>query len=273
MRSTSEPFSCQALTSHPSGGRSVFQPSVSNADRAVSASSGRTRKSTSCSLRGPPRAHAESPPPRTKGISACWRTPTASFMAGSAPRRWAPASSDRFRFARSRDMGSRGADRSSRGRPCVGRGQRARRARLRGAPRRGGRRPARGRPDDERRAGAGGRACGGVTGLQSIVHCDLRVVLLHYAPVVDTLEGEPLGIYTYLGCDRLATPIAENGADLVLHGHAHAGSFEGRIGEIAVYNVAVHVTGRSFWIFELDGSGVRRGGDVVEVREPPQEIG
>jgi uncharacterized protein len=108
------------------------------------------------------------------------------------------------------------------------------------------------------------------SGLQAIVHCDVRVVLLHYSPVVDTLEGEPPGIYTYLGCDRLATPIAENGADLVLHGHAHAGSFEGCIGDIPVYNVAVHVTGRNFWIFELDGSGVRRGGEVVEVREPPQ---
>jgi Icc-related predicted phosphoesterase len=107
-------------------------------------------------------------------------------------------------------------------------------------------------------------------GLQAIVHCDIRVVLLHYAPVVDTLDGEPPGIYTYLGCDRLATPIAENGADLVLHGHAHAGSFEGSVGEIPVYNVAVHVTGRNFWIFELDGGGVRRGGEVVEVREPPQ---
>src|SRR5437764_6632265 len=108
------------------------------------------------------------------------------------------------------------------------------------------------------------------SGLQAIVHCDIRIVLLHYSPVVDTLEGEPAGIYTYLGCERLATPIAENGADLVLHGHAHAGSFEGCIGDIPVYNVAVHVTGRNFWIFELDGSGVRRGGEVVEVREPPQ---
>jgi uncharacterized protein len=107
-------------------------------------------------------------------------------------------------------------------------------------------------------------------GLQEVVHCDLRIVLLHYAPVVDTLEGEPPGIYTYLGSERLATPIAENGADLVLHGHAHAGAFEGRIGEIPVYNVAVHVTGRNFWIFELDAAGVRRGGEVVEVREPPQ---
>ena len=106
-------------------------------------------------------------------------------------------------------------------------------------------------------------------GLQEIVHCDVRIVLLHYAPIVDTLEGEPPGIHTYLGCERLATPIAENGADLVLHGHAHAGSFQGCIGEIPVYNVAVHVTGRNFWIFGLDGSGVRRGGEVVDVREPP----
>ena len=107
-------------------------------------------------------------------------------------------------------------------------------------------------------------------GLQAIVHCDIRIVLLHYSPVVDTLEGEPPGIYTYLGSERLATPIAENGADLVLHGHAHAGSFQGCIGDIPVYNVAVHVTGRNFWIVELDGGGVRRGGEVVEVHEPSQ---
>jgi Icc-related predicted phosphoesterase len=96
------------------------------------------------------------------------------------------------------------------------------------------------------------------------------IVLLHYAPVLDTLQGEPVGIHTYLGSERLATPIAEFGADLVLHGHAHAGSFQGCIGDIPVYNVAVHVTGRNFWIVELDGSSVRRGGEVVEVREPQE---
>ena len=37
---------------------------------------------------------------------------------------------------------------------------------------------------------------------------------------------------------------------------------------IPVYNVAVHVTGRNFWIFEVDGSGLRRGGEVVDVHEP-----
>jgi uncharacterized protein len=102
-------------------------------------------------------------------------------------------------------------------------------------------------------------------GLQEIVHCDLRVVLLHYAPVQATIEGEPEGIHVMLGSDRLATPIAEYGADLVLHGHAHAGSFEGGIGQIPVYNVAVHVTGRDFWIFDLEGA---RGRSAVEVEGP-----
>jgi Icc-related predicted phosphoesterase len=102
-------------------------------------------------------------------------------------------------------------------------------------------------------------------GLQEIVHCDLRIVLLHYAPVQETIEGEPPGIHVMLGSDRLATPIAEYGAELVLHGHAHAGSFQGHIGTIPVYNVAVHVTGRDFWIFDLEGA---RGRSAVEVEGP-----
>ena len=88
-------------------------------------------------------------------------------------------------------------------------------------------------------------------GLQEIAHCALRIVLLHYAPTSDTLHGEPVGIWTYLGCDRLAVPIAEFRPEVVLHGHAHAGSFEGAIGPVPVYNVAVHVTGRDFYVFEL----------------------
>jgi uncharacterized protein len=102
-------------------------------------------------------------------------------------------------------------------------------------------------------------------GLREIVHCDLRVVLLHYAPVEATVVGEPAGIHVLLGSDRLATPIAEYGADLVVHGHAHAGSFRGQIGQIPVYNVAVHVIGRDFWIFDLEGA---RGRSEVEVEGP-----
>lgn len=88
-------------------------------------------------------------------------------------------------------------------------------------------------------------------GLQEVAHCALRIVLLHYAPTDETLQGEPVGIHTYLGSGRLALPIAEYQPDLVLHGHAHAGRFEGRIGSTPVYNVAVHVTGRDFYVFEV----------------------
>jgi Icc-related predicted phosphoesterase len=87
--------------------------------------------------------------------------------------------------------------------------------------------------------------------LAAIQGCDLRIVLLHYAPTTTTLEGEPRGIWAFMGSDRLAGPIAEHSPDLVLHGHAHAGTFEGFIGRIPVYNVATYVTGKDFWTFEL----------------------
>jgi Icc-related predicted phosphoesterase len=89
-------------------------------------------------------------------------------------------------------------------------------------------------------------------GLREIALCPIRIALLHYAPTTETIAGEPVGIWPFLGSDRLAAPITEHEPDLVLHGHAHAGMFEGAIGCVPVYNVAVHVTGRAFWMFELD---------------------
>ncbi len=88
-------------------------------------------------------------------------------------------------------------------------------------------------------------------GLQAVAACPLRIVLLHYAPCTDTLIGEPESIWTFLGTDRLAPPIVEHAPDLVLHGHAHAGTFEGRIGDVPIYNVSVPVLGRDFWEVEL----------------------
>lgn len=100
-------------------------------------------------------------------------------------------------------------------------------------------------------------------GLQCVAHCDLRIVLLHYSPTEETIEGEPAGIHAFLGSSRLAIPIAEYRPDLVLHGHAHLGRFEGRIGDVPVYNVAVHVMGRDFWVFDLEVAA--RGLTEVEV--------
>jgi Icc-related predicted phosphoesterase len=90
-------------------------------------------------------------------------------------------------------------------------------------------------------------------GLKAIAHCPVRLVLLHYAPTTQTLVGEPEAIWTMLGNDRLAAPITEHEPDMVLHGHAHAGTFEGRIGNVPVYNISVPVLGKDFWIFELTG--------------------
>jgi Icc-related predicted phosphoesterase len=91
-------------------------------------------------------------------------------------------------------------------------------------------------------------------GLREVATCPLRIVLLHYSPAEETLEGEPREIWVFLGSDRLAAPILEHGPDLVLHGHAHAGSPDGTIGETPVHNVSQPVLGTDFRIFELDAS-------------------
>jgi uncharacterized protein len=91
-------------------------------------------------------------------------------------------------------------------------------------------------------------------GLRAIALCPFRIVLMHYSPSGETLEGERREIWAFLGTDRLAAPILEHNPDLVLHGHAHAGTFEGRVGEVPVYNVSVPVMGEDFWVFEMTGS-------------------
>ena len=89
------------------------------------------------------------------------------------------------------------------------------------------------------------------TALAAIAGATVRVALLHYAPTAETLEGEPRELWLVLGAERLATPIAEHRPDLVLHGHAHAGSPNGAIDGVPVHNVAVHVTGEPFAVFTL----------------------
>jgi Icc-related predicted phosphoesterase len=88
-------------------------------------------------------------------------------------------------------------------------------------------------------------------GLHAVASCPLRIVVLHYAPTAETLRGEPETIWAFLGTDRLAAPIVAHQPDLVVHGHAHAGAFEGRVGDVPVFNVSVPVMQRDFWTFEL----------------------
>lgn len=89
---------------------------------------------------------------------------------------------------------------------------------------------------------------------------DLRIVLLHYSPVPDTLEGEPPEIHAFLGDYRLAEIADHTGADLILHGHAHRGRERGRTpGGIPVRNVAQPVIAAPYRVYELD---VQRPADL-----------
>src|SRR6185369_11365230 len=68
---------------------------------------------------------------------------------------------------------------------------------------------------------------------------DHRIVLMHYAPIRETVEGEPIEIFPFLGSSRLEDPLTRFEVTAVFHGHAHKGAPEGRTQTgIPVYNVA-----------------------------------
>lgn len=74
-----------------------------------------------------------------------------------------------------------------------------------------------------------------------------RIAVLHYAPVRDTVEGEPLEILPWLGSSRLEEPLGRFEVSAVVHGHAHKGAPEGRTSTgIPVYNVAYQVLRASY---------------------------
>jgi Icc-related predicted phosphoesterase len=86
----------------------------------------------------------------------------------------------------------------------------------------------------------------------SSLEADLRIVLLHFSPVEQTLEGERLEIYPFLGSYLLAEAIDRVGADLVLHGHSHRGKEKGATpGGIPVRNVAQPVLGSPYALFRF----------------------
>jgi Icc-related predicted phosphoesterase len=67
-----------------------------------------------------------------------------------------------------------------------------------------------------------------------------KVVLMHYAPIPETTEGEDPQLRPFLGSTRLLGPIESFGALAVFHGHSHHGALEGRTtGGVPVYNVAM----------------------------------
>ncbi len=90
-----------------------------------------------------------------------------------------------------------------------------------------------------------------------------RVVIMHYAPIAATTEGEAPEIRPFLGTSRLAMPVDAFGAQAVFHGHAHHGTVEGRTARgVPVYNVAMPLLrktfDRRFRVIEVEAPGEQR---------------
>jgi Icc-related predicted phosphoesterase len=105
------------------------------------------------------------------------------------------------------------------------------------------------------------------------------VALLHYSPTQETVEGEPLEIYPFLGSSRLEEPIGRYPVSLVLHGHAHRGRPQGSTKSGApVYNVSMPLLTRTFAdkpafrVFELT-VGERALGEPRPAHSTPVSVG
>jgi Icc-related predicted phosphoesterase len=86
--------------------------------------------------------------------------------------------------------------------------------------------------------------------------CDVRIALTHYAPIPDTLAGEPLEIYPFLGSYLLGQAIDSAPTTLAIHGHAHAGTERGATpGGVRVRNVAHPVIKQAYSVFHLHEQG------------------
>ena len=89
----------------------------------------------------------------------------------------------------------------------------------------------------------------------------VRVVLLHYAPVLGTVLGEPEFDHPFLGTDRLAEPLDRYQAAVAFHGHVHSGAFRGQTpGGVPVFNVSLPLLRREkigpmFYVHELAVAG------------------
>jgi Icc-related predicted phosphoesterase len=86
---------------------------------------------------------------------------------------------------------------------------------------------------------------------------DRVVVVLHYAPIAETVAGEPEAIFPFLGSSRLTETIDrfDGKVRAVLHGHAHHGTFAGKTPKgIPVYNCAYAIpkdNGKPYALIEV----------------------
>lgn len=68
---------------------------------------------------------------------------------------------------------------------------------------------------------------------------DKKIAILHYAPIRETVAGEPEEIIPFLGSSHLEEPLNRRRVVAAFHGHAHLGTIEGKTSSgVKVFNVA-----------------------------------
>ena len=89
------------------------------------------------------------------------------------------------------------------------------------------------------------RECAALERALLALDADVRIAATHYAPTTSTLGREPLAKYWMLGNCELGVVVDRRRPDLVIHGHAHLGTLNGRTpGGVPVRNVALPVVGK-----------------------------
>jgi Icc-related predicted phosphoesterase len=86
------------------------------------------------------------------------------------------------------------------------------------------------------------------------LNSSIKVVIMHYSPIIETVYGEPAQIFPFLGNKKLASPLDYYKVSLTLHGHCHHGSHFGKTrGGFPVFNVARVVMKNNYALFMLKG--------------------
>lgn len=104
-----------------------------------------------------------------------------------------------------------------------------------------------------------------------------RICLTHYAPIEETLTGERLEIYPFLGSYLLGHAADAAGASLALHGHAHLGREAGQTPRgVPVRNVAMTVLKKPYAVYLMEAipgiDGKRGDARLVEPMRPSQTM-
>lgn len=85
----------------------------------------------------------------------------------------------------------------------------------------------------------------------------VKIALMHYAPIQETVKGEPEAIFPFLGTSRLAEPLSRRQVVAAFHGHAHVGTLEGSTANgVKIFNVALPILYKAgyasgFFVYEV----------------------